>query len=175
MWLTRTNPRLSFVAQDLSQFATNPGPQHVSAAIRVLVHIHSNPGTELTFHGTDGVLNQSFPHRKTLIGMCDSDFSHKGAKAVSGCSVLMNGAVIFHVSRRQTTVSQTSAEAEVKAAALITEALMAIVQLWSEIAGAVHPMVRVLIDNKAAKRQCVSGADSMASAPYLRCKSYCES
>jgi len=87
----------------------------------------------------------------------------------------MNGAVIFHVSRRQTTVSQTSAEAEVKAAALITEALMAIVQLWSGIAGAVHPVVRVPIDNKAAKRQCESGTDSMASAPYLRCKSYCES
>jgi hypothetical protein len=50
------------------------------------------------------VLNRSYPHRHALIGMTDSGFSHKGAKAVSGCSVLMNGTALYHVSRRQTTV-----------------------------------------------------------------------
>ena len=34
---------------------------------------------------------------------------------------------------------------------------------------------RVCIDNKGAKKQCESGTDTVASAPYLRCKSYCES
>ena len=32
-----------------------------------------------------------------------------------------------------------------------------------------------MIDNKAAKSQCQSGTDTVASAPYLRSKSYCES
>jgi len=113
------------------------------------------------------VLNQSYPHWHALIGMTDSGFSHKSAKAVSGCSVLMNGAALYHVARRQTTVSQTSAEAEVKATALMSEALSAVVPLWSEIAGAGHPAVRVFIDNKAAKKQCESGTDTVASAPYL--------
>ena len=35
--------------------------------------------------------------------------------------------------------------------------------------------VRVFIDNKAAKKQCESGTDTGASAPYLRNKAYCES
>ena len=90
-------------------------------------------------------------------------------------SVIMNGAVVHHVSRRQSTVSMTSTEAEVKAAAMAAEVIASVVPLWSEIAGAMHPPVRVCIDNKGAKKQCESGTDTVASAPYLRCKSYCES
>jgi len=174
-WLTRTNPRLAFAVQELARFAHNPGPVHFAAARNVLAHLRKNPGQGLTFHGSNKVLDQSYPHRHALIGMTDSGFSHKGAKAVTGCSILMNGAAIYHVSRRQTTVSQTSAEAETKAAAFISEALSAIVPLWSEISGAAHPPVRVFIDNKAAMKQCESGTDTAASAPYLRSKAYCES
>ena len=174
-WLTRTNPRLAFAVQELARFAHNPGPVHFAAARNVLAHLRKDPGQGLTFHGSNKVLDQSYPHRHALIGMTDSGFSHKGAKAVTGCSILMNGAAIYHVSRRQTTVSQTSAEAETKAAAFISEALSAIVPLWSEISGAAHPPVRVFIDNKAAMKQCESGTDTAASAPYLRSKAYCES
>ena len=174
-WLTRTNPRLTFAVQELARFAHNPGPSHFEAARHVLAHLRKDPGRGLTFHGSSKVLDQSYSHRHTLIGMTDSGFSHKGHKAVTGCSVLMNGAAIYHVSRRQTTVSQTSAEAETKAAAFMSEVLSAIVPLWSEIAGAAHPVVRVFIDNKAAKKQCESGTDTGASAPYLRNKAYCES
>lgn len=173
-WMTRTNPRLAFAAQDLSRFVNNPGPDHVAAARRVLAHLRQDPGKGLTYHGSDEVLNQSYPHRNTLIGMCDSGFSHKGEKAVSGCSVLLNGAAIFHVSRRQGTVSNTTTEAEVKASALVAEALSGIVPLVSEVLRAPHPSVRTFIDNKGAKKQIESGTDTVASAPYLRSKSYCE-
>jgi hypothetical protein len=54
--------------------------------------------------------------------MTDSEFSRKGAKVASGCSVLINGAALYHVARRQTTVCQKSAEAETKVAALVFEA-----------------------------------------------------
>jgi hypothetical protein len=45
----------------------------------------------------------------------------------------MNGAAVYYVARRQTPVSQTSAEAEVKAAALTTKVLPTVVPIWSEI------------------------------------------
>ena len=173
-WLTRTNPRLAFVAQDLSRFVTNPGPDHIAAARRVLAHLKGNPGRGLTFHGSDTVLNESYPHRNTIIAMVDSGFSHKGDKAVSGVTVLMNGAAIVHISRRQATVSNTSTEAEVKAVALAAEVLASVVPLWSELAGARHPAVRCMVDNKGAKKQVESGTDSVASAPYLRSKAYAE-
>ena len=35
--------------------------------------------------------------------------------------------------------------------------------------------MRTMIDNKGAKKQCESGTDSVASAPYLRSRSYAES
>jgi hypothetical protein len=173
-WMTRTNPRLAFVAQDLSQFVANPGPDHVAAARRVLAHLKMDTGGGLTFHGSSTVLDQSYPHRHSIVGMVDSGFSHKGVKAVSGVTVLMNGAAIVHISRRQSTVSNTSTEAEVKAAALMAEVLAAVVPLWSELAGARHPAVRCMIDNKGAKRQVESGTDTAASAPYLRSKCYTE-
>jgi hypothetical protein len=173
-WLTRTNPRLAFVAQDLSRFVTNPGPEHITAARRVLAHLNGNPGRGLTFHGSDTVLNESYPHRNAIIAMVDSGFSHKGAKPVSGVTVLVNGAAIVHLSRRQATVSNTSTEAEVKAVALAAEVLAAVVPLWCELAGARHPAVRCMVDNKGAKKQVESGTDSVSSAPYLRSKAYAE-
>ena len=87
-------------------------------------------------------------------------------------SVLMNGAVIYHISRRQSTKCMTSTEAEVMAAVMAAEVIASVVPLFSEIAGAMHPPVRVYIDNKRAKKQCESGT---GTAPYLRCKSYWES
>jgi hypothetical protein len=53
--------------------------------------------------------------------------------------------------------------------------LSVVVPLWSEIAGPARPAVRVFIDNKAAKKQCESGTDTMASAKYLCSKAHCES
>jgi hypothetical protein len=44
----------------------------------------------------------------------------------------------------------------------VSEVLSAVVPLWSEIAG-------------AAQKQCESGTGTVASAPYLRSKAYCES
>ena len=58
------------------------------------------------------MLNAVYPHRHTIITICGSGFSYKGRKAVSCVSVLMNGAVIFDISRRQATVNMTSAKAE---------------------------------------------------------------
>jgi hypothetical protein len=50
-----------------------------------------------------------------LIANFDADFPHDGVKVTSGAAVLLNGAEISWKTRRQTTVSLTSTEAEVKA------------------------------------------------------------
>ena len=174
-WLTRTRPDLAYAALSLSQFVNRPGPSHLAAGRRVMAYIRGTIEDGLTFHGSDTTLNQGYAHRHLLTAASDSGFSHKGVRAVSASTVMMNGAAIFHVVRRQTTVSNQSTEAEVKAVAQTAEVLQAVVQLWSEIAGARHPCVRTMIDNKGAKKQCESGTDTVASAPYLRSRSYAES
>ena len=85
MWLKRSIPRLAFAAQDLAQFSHNPDPLHVEAARRVLDDVRLNPGRGLVFHGSDAVLNAVYPHRRTMITMCDSGFSHKGARRCRAC------------------------------------------------------------------------------------------
>ena len=118
------------MAQDLSQFAQSPGSGHVAAAS---TPEYAKCMGGLTFRESGSAFNQSYPHRHTLIGMRDSGFSHCGVKAVSAVWALMNGAVIYHASRRQSAVSQAFTEAEVEVAALVAEVPAAIVQLWSNI------------------------------------------
>ena len=75
-WITKTNPRLSFSALELSHFVANPGPVHLAAARRVLANIRGNIGQGITFHGSSAVLHECYDHRHALLGASDSDFSH---------------------------------------------------------------------------------------------------
>lgn len=167
-WAARSNPRLAFPATALGSHVKNPSPEHFKAAKRVLEHMSSCVGQGITFHHDGRVLNEVYPHRNKLIAASDADFSHKGEKSVSGAVIMMNGGAIFHSSRRQSSVSMTSTEAEVKAAGLLVANLEYVVQLWSEIAGIKHGMVRCIMDNQTGVRQVSSGTDSPAAAPYLR-------
>ena len=89
--------------------------------------------------------------------------------------LMMNGGAIFHSSRRQTSVSMTSTEAEVKAASLLVHHLEYVISLWSELAGSKHGTVRCILDNQTAIKHISSGEDSGASSSYLRYKCFAES
>ncbi len=141
----------------------------------MLSHLRKDPDAGLTFHGSEAVLNQSYPHKDMLIAACDSGYSHVGEKADSGVTILMNGAAIAHFTRTQSTTSRQSTEAEVKAVSLLAATLQAVVPVWEEMFGKKHPSVRVMVDNKGAKKQVEAGADSAASAAYIRDKRYAES
>jgi len=114
-WYSRTNPGLSFVVHDLARFMQNSGPGYVEAAYRVLRYILGHLDAGLTYHGSTKVLNQPYGHLNKLIATFDADFPHDGVKATSGAAVLLNGAVIYWKTRRQTNVRLTSTEGEVKA------------------------------------------------------------
>jgi hypothetical protein len=173
-WITRTNPCLIHVAHELSRFIRNPGQEHVNAARRVMAYLRGTVDKGLTFHGSTTVLDKPYPHRHKLTAACDSNFYHDGHKAVSGATIMMNGAAIVHVARTQAQVSQQSTEAEVKGAALLVWFLKAVVSLWNSMMGVAHKPVRTMIDNKGAKHQVECGADSASSAPYARCCRYVE-
>jgi len=169
-WATRTNPRLAFCATALSSFVQNPGPPHVKAARRVLEHMAGTLGQGVTYHGSAKIVDSVYPHRNKLIGATDADFSHEGFKSISGITVMMNGGAIVHSARRQSSVSMTSTEAEVKAAGLLAQTLEYVVSLWSELAGSRHESVRCIMDNQTAIKHVSKGADAPAAAPYLRHK-----
>jgi len=94
------------------------------------------------------VLNQPYDHLNKLIATFDADFPHDGVKATSGAAVLLNGAAISWKTRRQTTVSLTSTEAEVKAMVPGVEMIKSLTGLWAEFMYQPHGCVRVLDDSK---------------------------
>ena len=128
----------------------------------------------LTFHGSGSVLNQCSPHRHLLIGSCDAGFDHAGRKAVSDANISLNGAAIAAVARRQSTMSQQTEEAEVKAASLLVEMIQGVVGLRSEFTGVCHPRARYTIDSKSGFGQVSNGTGTQASAPYERAQAYTE-
>ena len=131
-WYARTNPGLSVAVHKLAQFMQRPGPGHIEAVHHVLRYVQGNLGAGLTYHGSSEVLSQSYDHRSKLIATFDSDFPHTGAKATSGVAVMLNGAAIAWKTRRQTTVSINSTEAEVKAMEPGVQMVRWLTDLWGE-------------------------------------------
>jgi hypothetical protein len=173
-WYSRTNPGLAWRAHDLARFMQNPGPEHIKAAKHVLRYIYTHLDAGLTYHGSDEVLMRPYNHRNKLILAYDADFSHFGVKACSGVVVMMNGAAIAWKVRKQTTVSNNTAEAEVKSCSVAIELIFSMADLHGEFTHQTHGSIRAIGDSQGAEKQIVKGLDSKACAPYKRSQAYCE-
>ncbi|XP_021760653.1 uncharacterized protein LOC110725491 [Chenopodium quinoa] len=90
IYLTITHPDLSYAVHILSQFMQAPRQDHYDAAIRVLRYIKGHPGQGLFLRA-------------------DSDLQ---LRSVSGYFVLLENSLISWKTKKQTTVSRSSAEAE---------------------------------------------------------------
>ncbi|KAL8088511.1 hypothetical protein AgCh_038335 [Apium graveolens] len=104
-FLTNTRPDLPFCVQHLSQFMSAPRQPHWDAACRVLRYLSNDPGQGLLF-----TKDSSF----TLEAFCDADWAAcpNSRKSVSGFIILLGGSLISWKSKKQHTVSLSSAEAE---------------------------------------------------------------
>jgi hypothetical protein len=134
----------------LASFMQAPGHAHVDAARHVLRYILGTLDSGITYHFRSEVLYHPYPHRNLWVGACDNDFRHEGSYAISGVVVLMNGGAVYWRSKAQTTVSNTTTEAEIKAMSLCVEVLKGLVDLWSEMARVYHGIVRVMVDSTGA-------------------------
>jgi hypothetical protein len=173
-WYSRTNVGLAFAVHELARFMQCPGPPHVAAAQHVIRYIRGNLSAGLTYHGSDEVLGESYPHKHKLIATFDADFPHEGSRPTSGVAVLMNGAAIAWKVRRQTTVSMNTTEAEVKAMCPGVEMVRSLTDMWAEFTMTKHGRVRALVDSQGAKAQVDHGMDSKKCAPFKRAQFYVE-
>ena len=173
-WYARTNPGLSVAVHKLAQFMQRPGPDHIEAVHHVLRYVQGNLGAGLTYHGSSEVLSQSYDHRSKLIATFDSDFPHTGAKATSGVAVMLNGAAIAWKTRRLTTVSINSTEAEVKAMEPGVQMVRWLTDLWAEFMRQPHGCVRVMDDSQGGVSQVVHGMDNAKCASYKKAQAYAE-
>lgn len=117
IYLTITRPELCYSVHILSQFMQSPRQPHWNAAVRVLRYLKQNPG--------QGIFLRK-PTSLQLAGYCDSDWAScpTTRRSVTGYFVTLGGCPVSWKTKKQNTVSRSSAEAEYRAMASATSELL---------------------------------------------------
>ncbi|KAK9062368.1 hypothetical protein SSX86_019554 [Deinandra increscens subsp. villosa] len=108
IYLSHTRPDISYTVQYLSQFMHSPSKCHLQIALRLLRYLKNAPGKGIFFSkGT----------HFDLITYADSDWGKclETRRSVTGFCVFLGNCLISWKSKKQGTVSRSSAEAEYRA------------------------------------------------------------
>ena len=99
-----TRPDISWIVSKLSQYLTNPGPQHVAAAKRVLRYLKRTRDYKITFT----------PSSYDLVGYSDSDWAGDidDRRSTSGYVFTLGTTTLSWKTRKQSTVALSTCEAE---------------------------------------------------------------
>ncbi|CAH9146225.1 unnamed protein product [Cuscuta epithymum] len=143
IYLTLTRPDICYSVHILSQFMQCPKVAHWEAVLRVLRYLKSHPG--------QGILLRS-DSPLTLTGFCDADWASCPVtrRSVTGYFVSLGQSPISWRTKKQATISRSSAEAEYRSMAALTCELIWLRNLLRCL-GVVHPSpVQLYCDNQAA-------------------------
>ncbi|KAL0355789.1 UNVERIFIED_CONTAM: Retrovirus-related Pol polyprotein from transposon RE2 [Sesamum radiatum] len=143
LYLGFTRPDVSFVVQQLSQFLHHPTDQHWAAALHVVRYLKGTASAGLFFPASP-----SFQ----LMAYADADWgacvdSHR---SITGYCVLLGSSLISWKTKKQNTVSRSSAEAEYRAMAAAVCELQWITYLLQDFQVVVSTPIPFWCDNQAA-------------------------
>jgi hypothetical protein len=113
IYLTITHPELSYCVHILAQFMQTPKIEHWNSALRVVRYLKGNPGQGILLR-TDCDLR--------LHGYCDADWAGcpLTRRSLTAYFVMLGSSPISWKTKKQTTVSRSSAEAEYRSMAAAT-------------------------------------------------------
>ncbi|XP_052478787.1 uncharacterized mitochondrial protein AtMg00810-like [Gossypium raimondii] len=117
LYLTNTRPNIMFTIQHLSQFMHKPKKITFGGCFRVVRYIKKNPGQCILLSATS---------KLQLIAFCDSDWAScpMSRRSVTGLYVKIGESLISWKSKKQTTVSRSSAEAEYRSMTAVVAEVM---------------------------------------------------
>jgi hypothetical protein len=140
-----TRPDIAYAVTALSQYSSNPGPEHWSACKRVLRYLSGTRNYGLVYGKTD---------EDAIIstGYSDADYAANpdDRKSISGYAFMLGGAVYAWSSKKQTTVATSSTEAEYTALAHATRFAIWSRYLLDEMGYAQKDPTVIHEDNQAA-------------------------
>ncbi|XP_019093211.1 PREDICTED: uncharacterized protein LOC109129430 [Camelina sativa] len=124
IYLAVTRPDLAYCVHFLAQFMQHPREDHWEAALCVVRYLKNNPGQGI-------FLRSDTPSQ--LTGWCDSDYSScpLTRRSVTGYFIQLGGSPISWKTKKQKTVSRSSAEAEYRAMAHLTQELIWLKRIFS--------------------------------------------
>ncbi|KAJ0431247.1 putative RNA-directed DNA polymerase [Helianthus annuus] len=143
IYLSLTRPDISYAVQFLSQFMHSPTEVHLQIALRLLRYLKLAPGCGLLFKRSD---------KLDLVGYVDSDWAKclSTRKSVTGYCVYLGSSLVSWKSKKQSTVSRSTGEAEYRAMCSATSEIMWLLNLLREVGVKCGLPVKLYCDSKAA-------------------------
>lgn len=143
LYLGFTGPGLAFVTQQLSLFVHYPHQIHCDAALKVLSYLKQNPAQGLFYHANGSVAVESF-------GDADWASCLDSRKSVTSFCVFLGQSLISWNTKKQSTISRSSAEAEYQSLAATACELKWISYLLQDLKVSLTDSITLWCDNQAA-------------------------
>ncbi|KAK7332845.1 hypothetical protein VNO80_29601 [Phaseolus coccineus] len=144
LYLTNTRPDITFVVHLLSQFVQQPTIHHHQAAQHILRYIKANPAQGIFFAADNDIQLKAFS---------DSDWAAcpKTRRSTTGICIFLGTSLISWKSKKQTTVSRSSSEAEYRALATTTCEVQWLTHLLNDFHIKPNATTVLYCDNQAAR------------------------
>ncbi|XP_060212067.1 uncharacterized mitochondrial protein AtMg00810-like [Lycium barbarum] len=142
-FLQHTRPDISYSVQHLSQFLVSPKVPHMLTGLHVLRYLLNDPAQGILLNNSTDFSLQAYS---------DSDWAAcpMSRRSVTGFFVLLGGCPISWKSKKQPTVSLSSAEAEYRALRKVVAELVWLGRLLGDMGLVVKSPVPVYCDSQAA-------------------------
>jgi hypothetical protein len=149
LWLTRgTRPDVAYAVQQVARHMATPAPEHWCAVTRILRFLNKTKDAPLRLGSGASPCGLA----STLHGFCDADWAgcSKTMRSQTGWVVRLGNASVAWQSRLQTSVAQSSAQAEFAAAASLANEIVWWRRLLVDFGGSAMAPTDLWCDNASA-------------------------
>lgn len=143
LYLCITRPDLVYAVHTLSQFVSKPSSQHMTAAYRILKYIKGTVGNGILFSSDSNLELSAFSDADW--GTCSTT-----RRSVTGFCTFLGESILSWRSKKQNTVSRSSAESEYRAMAHATCEVVWLRHLLEDFGISQKKPVPLFCDNQAA-------------------------
>nr|GEW89492.1 ribonuclease H-like domain-containing protein [Tanacetum cinerariifolium] len=126
IYLTHTRPDISYSVHCLSQFMHKPLKYHLKIALKVLRYLKGCPGKGIH------IVKQPKPSLEAFVDADCAKFI-VSRKSVTGFCVKLNDSLVSWKSKKQNTLSKSSAEDEYRAIASVTSEIVWILKILKDL------------------------------------------